>query len=140
MTNINLAFQTLLRNRQLQFQEVRREDGTIYKGRLSLNDDHIIDFAFWVENSEDSATVQIIFNNLSNVEEWPNRDDLLEKINELNRTHCLYYYLVLDIDNRIFARYVTQITLNNLENLFDIFKTGTRVVKQVVTELSRRNY
>ena len=49
MANINTAFQDLLRKRRIQLQKVEREDGTIYKGRLSVQMDQLVDFAFWLE-------------------------------------------------------------------------------------------
>lgn len=64
------------------------------------------------------------------------RAEVLEKINELNRTHGLYYYLVLDVDNRIFARYVTQVTPYDFEVLLDVFKKGTRVIREIMKELN----
>ena len=49
MANINTAFQDLLRKRRIQLQKVEREDGTIYKGRLSVSEEQLVDFAFWLE-------------------------------------------------------------------------------------------
>ncbi|KXU14547.1 hypothetical protein SINDD18_00403 [Streptococcus infantis] len=136
MANINTAFQDLLRKRKIQLQKVEREDGTIYKGRLSVSEDQMVDFAFWLENAAESGAAQIIFNNIAVVENQSSRDELLEKINELNRTHGLYYYLVLDVDNRIFARYVTQVTPYDFEVLLDVFKRGTRVIREIMKELN----
>ena len=136
MANINTAFQDLLRKRRIQLQKVEREDGTIYKGRLSVSEDQMVDFAFWLENATESGAAQIIFNNIAVVESQSSRAELLEKINELNRTHGLYYYLVLDVDNRIFARYVTQVTSYDFEVLLDVFKRGTRVIREIMKELN----
>ena len=136
MANINTAFQDLLRKRRIQLQKVEREDGTIYKGRLSVTEDQMVDFAFWLENAAESGAAQIIFNNIAVVESQSSRAELLEKINELNRTHGLYYYLVLDVDNRIFARYVTQVTPYDFEVLLDVFKRGTRVIREIMKELN----
>ena len=136
MANINTAFQDLLRKRRIQLQKVEREDGTIYKGRLSVTEDQLVDFAFWLENASESGAAQIIFNNIAVVENQSSRAELLEKINELNRTHGLYYYLVLDVDNRIFARYVTQVTPYDFEVLLDVFKKGTRVIREIMKELN----
>ena len=136
MANINTAFQDLLRKRRIQLQKVEREDGTIYKGRLSVSEDQMVDFAFWLENATESGAAQIIFNNIAVVESQSSRAELLEKINELNRTHGLYYYLVLDVDNRIFARYVTQVTPYDFEVLLDVFKKGTRVIREIMKELN----
>lgn len=136
MANINTAFQDLLRKRKIQLQKVEREDGTIYKGRLSVSEDQMVDFAFWLENAAESGAAQIIFNNIAVVESQSSRAELLEKINELNRTHGLYYYLVLDVDNRIFARYVTQVTPYDFEVLLDVFKRGTRVIREIMKELN----
>lgn len=136
MANINTAFQDLLRKRRIQLQKVEREDGTIYKGRLSVSEDQMVDFAFWLENATESGAAQIIFNNIAVVESQSSRAELLEKINELNRTHGLYYYLVLDVDNRIFARYVTQVTPYDFEVLLDVFKRGTRVIREIMKELN----
>lgn len=136
MANINTAFQDLLRKRKIQLQKVEREDGTIYKGRLSVSEDQMVDFAFWLENAAESGAAQIIFNNIAVVENQSSRDELLERINELNRTHGLYYYLVLDVDNRIFARYVTQVTPYDFEVLLDVFKRGTRVIREIMKELN----
>lgn len=136
MANINTAFQDLLRKRRIQLQKVEREDGTIYKGRLSVSEDQMVDFAFWLENAAESGAAQIIFNNIAVVESQSSRAELLEKINELNRTHGLYYYLVLDVDNRIFARYVTQVTPYDFEVLLDVFKRGTRVIREIMKELN----
>ena len=136
MANINTAFQDLLRKRKIQLQKVEREDGTIYKGRLSVSEDQMVDFAFWLENATESGAAQIIFNNIAVVESQSSRAELLEKINELNRTHGLYYYLVLDVDNRIFARYVTQVTPYDFEVLLDVFKRGTRVIREIMKELN----
>ena len=136
MANINTAFQDLLRKRRIQLQKVEREDGTIYKGRLSVSEDQMVDFAFWLENATESGAAQIIFNNIAVVESQSSRAELLEKINELNRTHGLYYYLVLDVDNRIFARYVTQVTPYDFEVLLDVFKRGPRVIKEIMKELN----
>lgn len=136
MANINTAFQDLLRKRRIQLQKVEREDGTIYKGRLSVSEDQMVDFAFWLENAAESGAAQIIFNNIAVVENQSSRDELLERINELNRTHGLYYYLVLDVDNRIFARYVTQVTPYDFEVLLDVFKRGTRVIREIMKELN----
>ena len=136
MANINTAFQDLLRKRRIQLQKVEREDGTIYKGRLSVSEEQLVDFAFWLENASASGAAQIIFNNLTVVDDQNSRAEVLEKINELNRTHGLYYYLVLDVDNRIFARYVTQVTPYDFEVLLDVFKKGTRVIREIMKELN----
>lgn len=136
MANINTAFQDLLRKRRIQLQKVEREDGTIYKGRLSVSEEQLVDFAFWLENASESGAAQIIFNNLTAVDDQNSRAEVLEKINELNRTHGLYYYLVLDVDNRIFARYVTQVTPYDFEVLLDVFKKGTRVIREIMKELN----
>ena len=136
MANINTAFQDLLRKRRIQLQKVEREDGTIYKGRLSVSEEQLVDFAFWLENASESGAAQIICNNLTVVDDQNSRAEVLEKINELNRTHGLYYYLVLDVDNRSFARYVTQVTPYDFEVLLDVFKKGTRVIREIMKELN----
>ena len=81
MVNINTAFQEFLKKRQINLQKVDREDGTIYKGRLSVLEGHLVEFAFWIENTEETGVAQIIFNTLAVLE------DFLEKINELNRRY-----------------------------------------------------
>ena len=98
--------------------------------------EHLVEFAFWIENTEETGVAQIIFNNLAVLEDQNNRSDFLEKINELNRMYGLYYYLVLDVDNRVFARYVTHVTSQNYEILFDIFKKGTQIISEIIKELN----
>lgn len=136
MLNINTVFQEFFQKRQINLQKVDREDGTIYKGRLSVPEEHLVEFAFWIENTEETGVAQIIFNNLAVLEGQNNRSDFLEKINELNRMYGLYYYLVLDVDNRVFARYVTHVTSQNYEILFDIFKKGTQIISEIIKELN----
>ena len=128
MVNINTAFQEFLKKRQINLQKVDREDGTIYKGRLSVLEGHLVEFAFWIENTEETGVAQIIFNNLAVLEDQNNRSDF--------RMYGLYYYLVLDVDNRVFARYVTHVTSQNYEILFDIFKKGTQIISEIIKELN----
>ena len=77
MLNINTVFQEFFKKRQINLQKVDREDGTIYKGRLSIPEEHLVEFAFWIENTEETGVAQIIFNNLAVLEGQNNRSDFL---------------------------------------------------------------
>lgn len=136
MDQVNKRFQELLVQKQFLLQKTERPDGCIYKGRLNITTDHLVNFAVWIEkNDSGEATAQIIFNNIAQMEDETQRPLWLDKINEINRTQGLYYYLVLDKDNRIFARYVTQVSEDNVVNLYRILKKGGTIVRNAIHEL-----
>ena len=65
MDAMNRNFQLLLENKNFPMQIVEEDEQFIYKGRLSVTEDYVVDFAVSLLKSDDHTPGQIIFNNVA---------------------------------------------------------------------------
>ena len=134
MDAMNRDFQRLLESKNFPMQIVEEEEQFIYKGRLSIKEDYIVDFAVAPLKADDHTTGQIIFNNVTYMAEGETREQWLEWINTFNLHHGLYYYFALEQDGRLFARYVTEVF--HVEDFFNVLSKGAHVMRHVLSILS----
>lgn len=134
MDAMNRDFQRLLESKNFPMQIVEEEEQFIYKGRLSIKEDYIVDFAVSLLKADEHTPGQIIFNNVTYMAEGETREQWLEWINTFNLHHGLYYYFALERDGRLFARYVTEVF--HVEDFFNVLSKGARVMRHVLSILS----
>ena len=134
MDAMNRDFQRLLESKNFPMQIVEEEEQFIYKGRLSIKEDYIVDFAVSLLKADEHTPGQIIFNNVTYMAEGETREQWLEWINTLNLHHGLYYYFALEQDGRLFARYVTEVF--HVEDFFNVLSKGAHVMRHVLSILS----
>ena len=125
MDAMNRNFQLLLENKNFPMQIVEEDEQFIYKGRLSVTKDYVVDFA---------TPGQIIFNNVAYMNDGETREQWLEWINTLNLHHGLYYYFALEQDGRLFARHVTEVF--HVEDFFNVLSKGGHVIRHALSVLN----
>lgn len=131
--DINVQFQGLLKERNFPMQIIEEEEQFVYKGRLTISQNFIIDFAASLMKGEGDTPGQIVFQNIATMAEDETREQWLNWLNQLNLYHSLYYYFASEANGNIFARYVTQV--NHVEDFFYILSKGGTVVRNVVATL-----
>ena len=131
--NMNVQFQGLLKERNFPMQIIEEEEQFVYKGRLTISQNFMIDFAASLMKGEGDTPGQIVFQNIATMAEDETREQWLNWLNQLNLYHSLYYYFASEVNGNIFARYVTQV--NHVEDFFYILSKGGTVVRNVVATL-----
>ena len=131
--DINVQFQGLLKERNFPMQIIEEEEQFVYKGRLTISQNFMIDFAASLMKGEGDTPGQIVFQNIATMAEDETREQWLNWLNQLNLYHSLYYYFASEVNGNIFARYVTQV--NHVEDFFYILSKGGTVVRNVVATL-----
>ena len=111
---------------------IKTEESYIYKGKLQIDQDYLVEFAVSVSCHDEYPVGQIIFNRLALLP--PNADRLvwLECLNKLNISMSLYYYFVLDEAGYIFARYVANIN-EDMKEFFDILSNGGQIMRNALS-------
>ena len=131
--NMNVQFQALLKERNFPMQIIEEEEQFVYKGRLTISQNFIVDFVASLIKGEGDTPGQIVFQNIATMAEDETREQWLNWLNQLNLYHSLYYYFASEANGKIFARYVTQV--NDVEDFFYILSKGGTVVRNVVATL-----
>ena len=131
--NMNVQFQALLKERNFPMQIIEEEEQFVYKGRLTISQNFIVDFVASLIKGEGDTPGQIVFQNIATMAEDETREQWLNWLNQLNLYHSLYYYFASEANGKIFARYVTQV--NYVEDFFYILSKGGTVVRNVVATL-----
>lgn len=131
--DINVQFQGLLKERNFPMQIIEEEEQFVYKGRLTISQNFMIDFVASLMKGEGDTPGQIVFQNIATMAEDETREQWLNWLNQLNLYHSLYYYFASETNGNIFARYVTQV--NHVEDFFYILSKGGTVVRNVVATL-----
>jgi|UPI00065F82D0 hypothetical protein len=131
--NMNVQFQALLKERNFPMQIIEEEEQFVYKGRLTISQNFIVDFVASLIKGEGDTPGQIVFQNIATMAEDETREQWLNWLNQLNLYHSLYYYFASEANGKIFARYVTQV--NHVEDFFYILSKGGTVVRNVVATL-----
>ena len=131
--NMNVQFQALLKERNFPMQIIEEEEQFVYKGRLTISQNFIVDFVASLMKGEGDTPGQIVFQNIATIAEGETREQWLNWLNQLNLYHSLYYYFASEANGNIFARYVTQV--NHVEDFFYILSKGGTVVRNVVATL-----
>lgn len=131
--NMNVQFQALLKERNFPMQIIEEEEQFVYKGRLTISQNFIVDFVASLMKGEGDTPGQIVFQNIATIAEDETREQWLNWLNQLNLYHSLYYYFASEANGKIFARYVTQV--NHVEDFFYILSKGGTVVRNVVATL-----
>lgn len=131
--NMNVQFQALLKERNFPMQIIEEEEQFVYKGRLTISQNFIVDFVASLMKGEGDTPGQIVFQNIATIAEDETREQWLNWLNQLNLYHSLYYYFASEANGNIFARYVTQV--NHVEDFFYILSKGGTVVRNVVATL-----
>ncbi|MFV8064806.1 hypothetical protein ACMZ5S_10235 [Streptococcus pluranimalium] len=132
MDKINQAFHDLMFLKNFQMKATEKEDHWLYEGKLSVKEEHTIDFAVSISKGVKTAIGQIVFRNIASFDpERGNRSSFLELINDLNVTNGAYYYYCLDRDNRVFIRYVSEVN-SDIEPFFDILVVGPSLIKTTI--------
>ena len=131
--NMNVQFQALLKERNFPMQIIEEEEQFVYKGRLTISQNFIVDFVASLIKGEGDTPGQIVFQNIATMAEDETREPWLNWLNQLNLYHSLYYYFASEANGKIFARYVTQV--NHVEDFFYILSKGGTVVRNVVATL-----
>ena len=134
MDAMNRNFQLLLENKNFPMQIVEEDEQFIFKGRLSVTEDYVVDFAVSLLKSDDHTPGQIIFNNVAYMNDGETREQWLEWINTFNLHHGLYYYFALEQDGRLFARHVTEVF--HVEDFFNVLSKGGHVIRHVLSVLN----
>lgn len=135
MNLVNRRFQDLLKERNFPMKMVEEEGCYIYKGRLSVDQAQIVDFAVSLSNNDENLVGQIVFNNIAYLPEHGDKSVWLEMINQLNLHHGLYYYFAIDNDNRVFARYVTELSFE-VDEFFHVLTRGGQIVRHAISKLA----
>ena len=131
--NMNVQFQALLKERNFPMQIIEEEEQFVYKGRLTISQNFIVDFVASLIKGEGDTPGQIVFQNIATMAEDETREQWLNWLNQLNLYHSLYYYFASEANGKIFGRYVTQV--NHVEDFFYILSKGGTVVRNVVATL-----
>ena len=105
--NMNVQFQALLKERNFPMQIIEEEEQFVYKGRLTIDQNFIVDFVASLMKGEGDTPGQIVFQNIATIAEGETREQWLNWLNQLNLYHSLYYYFASEANGNIFARYVT---------------------------------
>lgn len=139
MERLNKEFQQLLIKNDFPMKVSFENDQWLYKGKLEVTDYHILDFvvAFSQVGERDGAVCQILFNNVAYCKSYEKRGEWLDFLNQLNVEMGLYYYLCLENDGRIFARYITEV-YQDVEMVYNVLNAGVNVMIHVLEKIESK--
>lgn len=139
MEKLNQEFQHLLMKNDFPMKVSFENGQWLYKGKLEMTDYHILDFAvsFTQVGETDGAVCQIVFNNVAYCKSYEKRGEWLAFLNQLNLEMGLYYYLCLENDGRIFARYVTEVH-QDVQMVYDVLNTGANVMMHIIEKIESK--
>lgn len=138
MDQINQAWHDLLVQKSFTMTVIEEVDQTIYKGRFALTDVHLIDFAVSLSKSETKSLGQIVFHKVAYAKGKEERSEWLDALNQLNQHQAIYYYFVLGDDDYVFMRHMTEVTLESLEEFFNILLQGPTLIKNLIPPIEDR--
>lgn len=138
MDRINQAWHDLLVQKSFTMTVIEEVDQTIYKGRFALTDVHLIDFAVSLSKSETKSLGQIVFHKVAYAKGKEERTEWLDALNQLNQHQAIYYYFVLGDDDYVFMRHMTEVTLESLEEFFNILLQGPTLIKNLIPPIEDR--
>lgn len=134
---MNQAFQAHLKKKQFAVKMTEVSDQWHYAGQLELSAVHKVNFTISLSKGEQYAVAQIVYSNIAYIKPEDDKLDWLETINHLNREQGIFYYFCLDADDKLFARYVTEVS-RDIDYLFHILVQGPALIKQTVEKLEKR--
>ncbi|MDO4432260.1 MAG: hypothetical protein Q4B80_02960 [Aerococcaceae bacterium] len=137
MDRINEAFQEILSSRGFPMKTEAKERHYEYKSRFELEETHYISIHVMLTKGEESSVGQIVFEDIAYCRNNAERAAWLEVINELNNSDGVYYYFCLSEDNRVFMRYVTEVT-QNIESYFNILLQGPYLIQRIMPKLEEK--
>ena len=139
MERLNQEFQPLLIKNDFPMKVSFENGQWLYKGKLEVTDYHILDFAvaFSQVGESDGAVCQILFNNVAYCKSYEKRGEWLDFLNQLNVEMGLYYYLCLENDGRIFARYITEV-YQDVETVYNVLNAGVNVMIHVLEKIESK--
>lgn len=137
MDKMNQAFQAHLKKKQFAVKMTEVSDQWHYAGQLELSAVHKVSFTISLSKGEQYAVAQIVYSNIAYIKPEDDKLDWLETINHLNREQGIFYYFCLDADDKLFARYVTEVS-RDIDYLFHILVQGPALIKQTVEKLEKR--
>ncbi|MCU9533790.1 hypothetical protein [Streptococcus sp. CSL10205-OR2] len=134
MDKINERFQNLLKEKSFPMKVIEESDAFIYKGRFSITDVHTIDFAVSLSKGDNRSVAQVVFQNIAYCKNKEEENKWLSFLNQLNREQGIYYYFSMDENQRVFMRYVCEIS-QDLENLFNVLVQGPYLIKTIMPQI-----
>lgn len=139
MERLNKEFQQLLIKNDFPMKVSFENGQWLYKGKLEVTDYHILDFvvAFSQVGERDGAVCQILFNNVAYCKSYEKRGEWLDFLNQLNVEMGLYYYLCLENDGRIFARYIIEV-YQDVEMVYNVLNAGVNVMIHVLEKIESK--
>lgn len=132
MDQINQAWQELLIERGFAMTVAEESDHFLYQGKFALTDVHLIDFAVSLSKSDSKSLGQIVFHKVAYAKGKEERSSWLDYLNQVNQHQSIYYYFVLGDDDYVFMRYMTEVTLHNLQEFFNILLQGPTLIKNLM--------
>lgn len=104
MDKLNAQFQNLLVSRSFILKTEKGSRWLFYKGRLTLDEELLVDFTIQVPCSDHREVVQIVFEDLAFCQAHSQKSAWLKHLNTLNREHGVYYYFCLRDNGSIFCQ------------------------------------
>ncbi|MCQ9209750.1 hypothetical protein [Granulicatella seriolae] len=137
MTNITDAIDQLFEEKGLPLKKEQAADGNfVYNGMFTLQPNKPIHFSLVVQNQEDVADYQVVFDELAFVTSFDKKAAVLERLNALNISQTAHYTAILAADGEIYIRVVSRISKENVKPLYDIMVVGSSIAYQLLPNLA----
>lgn len=133
---MNQCFQELLATKHFDMRATEKEQEWVYQGKLALNDLHTVSFSVSLSKGDNYSIGQIVYQNIAYIRDGDSRRTWYQLVNELNSSHGLFYHFYLDDEERLLARYRTEVS-SDLDYFYHIFVQGTALLQQVVPLLEQ---
>lgn len=137
MDAINQSFQTITAAKKFPMKAIEEADKWVYKGKLALNDAHVVNFAVSITKGEKRAVAQIVYQDIAYSRSSDSRLEWLELINDLNREMGVYYYFCMDEEDTLFMRYISEVT-TDFEAFFNILIQGPSLIQHTLPKIEKK--
>ena len=109
----------------------------LYQGKFNLDKEHSLPFGVVIAKDESESDFQISYRKLAYLNNYADKVNLLELINELNQTKTFYYTLCLAGDGEIFLRLLGRST-TDVKPLYEMLVIGSNIAKVMTAELKSK--
>lgn len=140
MEAITNALEKMFKEKNMPIEKRELENNQhLYSGAYRLAEDHTIPFNIVVRDFKEGSDVteyQISYRKISQVQDYNKTPQVLEVINDLNRTASGYYNLVLAGDGEIYLRLLSR-TTTDVKILYELLVFGSATARVVYPKLEK---
>lgn len=135
MDAINARFCQHLEEKQFSLRFQDQSDQCVYRGKFALSQYYLIDFAVSLSKSETKSLGQIVFHKIAYDKDREARREWLDYLNAINQHQAVYYTFMIDDNDYVFMRYMTEVTPDTVATFLNILIQGPTILKALIADM-----